>query len=1093
MQKIKFFIWCISISLICTTCTKDNVKPEPEKPTENNKPKVIVMDTAMVSKKLVEITTKDELVFSGLKTNETPPIGSIICSAPSDAAPQGYLYKVKQVTNSDGTTTITTEPATLEDAIEKIEISDRIDITNNIKEVLDKNGNPVSFTQSETIARSVSAYQSLKLSVNEKLQLANGVFAEIKGSLDIRNTLVADLVMDFWKINYFKIAIEPECKLKVDVKLKGELKGEKEVPLYTIKMVPITLNAGVIPIVLTPDVKVSLKISVSGSVEVSTTLINTDLKATFGVQYKDGQISFINEDNSKHEGLNDALNLKGEIELQPAFSYDVGIYNSSSYVGVFAAAFGKAKTDDIKIDPQISYGLKQFNPKIKVTAGLKLGPEAVLKIFKWDLGSFKPEITLISIPLWERTLFPEFSKIEISGTDNLKRKVSCTVTAYPFFTATNYGFCWGTKAFPQLGVDESKNLGKLESFATGDRPISINIDKLDPNRTYTVRPYFTNWLGTFYGASETFSTEQEKNLELSKTSVSVLSGKSESITITSGSGKYGVKSSNTNVAIASLSGNSITITGKNEGSATISVHDSLLVQTKTIAVTVMPFTIVPLSVSKDAVGINVGQSETISITSGGGFYTVTRGDVNIADISLTGSNGIKITGVSAGNTSFIIKDDKSGQQVTVSVTVAAMAEMVITPGDITLNVGESRQATVINGVGPYAFIIANTAIASVTQVGNILTIKGLAAGQTTISVRDFGTGQSKVINVMVSGGSSGIGWKMVACGHHFTAAIKTDGSLWAWGDNNMGQLGDGTTLSKAVPQKIGSDKNWSYVACVGQRTFAIKNDGSLWACGMAIDLITPVTTIMRIGNDNNWAKFSGGLAIKTNGELWEWRTTGLTRIGTDNNWQDADAGGCYMAIKTNGELWGWGDNKEGQLGDGTTISKSFPVRIGVSLWKQIACRDAHVTNSNSADGAGVTVGVKTDGTLWAWGSTGNLDGTQTYKILPYQIGASNDWKAISVGGGYYYTNSVLAIKNNGTLWGWGSNEYGRLGIGVSGTKISFPMQIGNDNKWVQIAAGPRHSFAIKSDGSLWGWGINATGALGDGTTTDRLVPTKISD
>ncbi len=345
------------------------------------------------------------------------------------------------------------------------------------------------------------------------------------------------------------------------------------------------------------------------------------------------------------------------------------------------------------------------------------------------------------------TTKPVISTASVTDITTTTASAGGNITSDGGASVTVRGVCWNTSPDPTIANSKTTN-------GTGPGSFTSNITGLTPNTKYYVKAYATNANGTGYGSERSFTTEK-KDFELSKTSVSVLGGKSESITITSGSGKYGVKSSNTNVATASLSGNSITITGKNEGSVTISVHDSLLAQTKTIAVTVTPFTIVPLSVSKDAVGINVGQSETVSIIQGSGDYTLISGNANIASVWKMNSTTITITGISAGSTSFIIKDNNSGQQVTIPVTVVAMAEMVITPGDITLNVGESRQATVINSVGPYAFIIANTTIASVTQVGNILTIKGLAAGQTTISVRDFGTGQSKVINVTVSGGSDG--------------------------------------------------------------------------------------------------------------------------------------------------------------------------------------------------------------------------------------------------------------------------------------------------------------------------------------------------
>ncbi|GAB3428769.1 hypothetical protein [Niabella aquatica] len=668
-------------------------------------------------------------------------------------------------------------------------------------------------------------------------------------------------------------------------------------------------------------------------------------------------------------------------------------------------------------------------------------------------------------------------------------------------TATARGVCWSTSPNPTIANSKT-------SDGTGPGSFTSNITGLTPDTKYYVRAYATNANGTGYGSERIFTTEK-KDLALSKTSISVLSGKSEFITITSGSGKYGVKSSNTNIATASVSGNSITITGKNEGSATISVHDSLLVQTKTIAVTVTPFTIVPLSVSKDAVGVNVGQSETISIIQGSGDYTLIPGNANITNVWQLNATTIKITGISAGNTSFIIKDDKSGQQVTVSVTVAAMAEMVITPESIALNAGESKQATITNGMGPYTFIIANTAIASVTQSGSILTIKGLTAGQTTISVRDFGTGQSKVINVTVSGGSSGIKWEMVEGSDHHSLGIKSDGSLWGWGESYF--IGNSAAGGiDPFPVRVGTASDWKQVVTGPQYSLGIRSDGSLWAWGtnnfgeLGDGTNTSRNVPMRIGTANDWKQVVAGyyhsLGIKSDGSLWAWGDNSYgelgdgtntnrnvpVRVGTASDWKQVVAGYYHsLGIRSDGSLWAWGFNLTGTLHDGSdpgTKSSNIPVRIStVTDWKQVAAGLSH------------NLGIKSDGSLWAWGynSYGELgDGTNTNRNVPVRVGTASDWKQV-VGGNQY----SLGIKSDGSLWGWGFNAYGQLGDGTA-THRNIPVRIGTASDWKQVVGCYQHSLSIKSDGSLWGWGWSAFLGIGHNKYSDffsQLVPLKISD
>jgi len=236
----------------------------------------------------------------------------------------------------------------------------------------------------------------------------------------------------------------------------------------------------------------------------------------------------------------------------------------------------------------------------------------------------------------------------------------------------------------------------------------------------------------------------------------------------------------------------------------------------------------------------------------------------------------------------------------------------------------------------------------------------------------------------------------LAVGYHHTLAIKKDGSLWAWGHNIDGQLGDGTTIDRSTPVKI----------------------------------------------MDNVATVSAGNAHT-------------------------------LAVKTDGTLWAWGSNYSGGLGDGTTTNKSKPVKI----------MDNVATVSAGQDH---TLAVKTDGTLWAWGDNnwGGLgDGTTTKRSTPFKV---MDNVATVSAGGYY----SLAIKKDGSLWAWGCNFTGQLGDGTT-IHRSTPVKI-MDNV-ATVSAGSFHSLAIKIDGSLWAWGVNNDGELGDGTTTERSTPVMIMD
>jgi alpha-tubulin suppressor-like RCC1 family protein len=271
--------------------------------------------------------------------------------------------------------------------------------------------------------------------------------------------------------------------------------------------------------------------------------------------------------------------------------------------------------------------------------------------------------------------------------------------------------------------------------------------------------------------------------------------------------------------------------------------------------------------------------------------------------------------------------------------------------------------------------------------------------------------------------------------------LKTDGSLWAWGGNLNGQIGDGTTTDRYSQVQIGT-KEWKQVSAGYNHTLAIKTDGSLWAWGFNM--------IGQLGDGTNIEKHSP------------------VRIGTASNWKQISAGYNYsVAIRTDGTLWAWGFNDKGQLGIGSTVIKNAPVKIGTSSdWKMVVARN------------NFTLAIKKDSTLWAWGCNdhGQLgDGTTIDKNAPVQIGTDKDWKTISAG-----WDHVLALKYNGTLWAWGRDNYGQLGDSTKANRLS-PGMVDNFSDWNDISAGNQHSLATKTDGTLWSWGYNYYGQLGNGS------------
>jgi alpha-tubulin suppressor-like RCC1 family protein len=337
-------------------------------------------------------------------------------------------------------------------------------------------------------------------------------------------------------------------------------------------------------------------------------------------------------------------------------------------------------------------------------------------------------------------------------------------------------------------------------------------------------------------------------------------------------------------------------------------------------------------------------------------------------------------------------------------------------------------------------------------------------------------------------------------------------SLYLWGRAHVGQIGDNNVgTGRSSPVQLTSSVSWSSADLGSQFAGAIKSDGTLWMWGgagggkLGINVSTNLSSPTQVGTDTNWSLISLGYfntaAIKTNGTLWSWGSNsnelGLNdiidrsspvQVGALTNWLKVQAMYTHcVAIKTDGTLWGWGANENGQIGDNTTILRSSPVQIGAGTdWTNLGGHKKGI------------IAQKSSGTIWTWGrNAGDNSGTLAlndaiHRSSPVQIGADTDW-ILSQGAGI--SASSFLTKTNGTLWGFGYNNYGLLGTN-NNIKRSSPVQIGSLTTWSKTAATSGTGFMVKTDGTLWASGNGEyygqlANNIGGGATNYKSSPVQI--
>lgn len=371
---------------------------------------------------------------------------------------------------------------------------------------------------------------------------------------------------------------------------------------------------------------------------------------------------------------------------------------------------------------------------------------------------------------------------------------------------------------------------------------------------------------------------------------------------------------------------------------------------------------------------------------------------------------------------------------------------------------------------------------------------------------------------------SDCGWTQIATGHEHSCGLKGDGTVWCWGRNQSGQIGDGTTQSRWTPVMIMGSV--SSIAAAHRSTCAVTNGGAAWCWG-----------------ENKWGQLGIGATSPDSCGGVDCATTPQQVSGLTDVEQITLEGAHTCVVLADDTVWCWGNNASGRLGDGTEVHRDQPVQVMTGA-RAVACGGAN------------TCAIANDQSLWCWGlnergqlGIGTNVGPETCSgfacaTTPQHVSSLSSAHAVDGGGSFscalsasslscwgvnerdarlgdgtlidrhaptliignvgVFSNGVshsCAIESGGASWCWGRNAEGQLGVGTaagpetcgSDSCSKSPVQVSNISNFTQISCGKTHTCALISDRTAWCWGDNDYGQLGDGTTQARLVPNPVTD
>jgi len=546
-----------------------------------------------------------------------------------------------------------------------------------------------------------------------------------------------------------------------------------------------------------------------------------------------------------------------------------------------------------------------------------------------------------------------------------------------------------------------------------------------------------------------------------------------------------------------------------------------------------PPTVASIAVAPSPGTLLVGSTAQLTATtkdSAGSVLTgraVTWASSNpaVATVSATGL----VTGVAVGSATIMATAEGKNGTAAVTVTVpppVPVASVTVAPATVLVGVTVQLTATTKDAAGnvltgrTVTWATSNPAVATVNFTG---LATGVAAGQATITATSEGQSGTAAITVSV------LTFATVSGGGDHTCGVTTGGAVYCWGNNGLGQLGNGTTTNSATPVAVAGGLTFATVsASTGSFTCGLTRGGAAYCWGAKDQLGTgsreQSSVPVAVAGGHSFSALSTGhdhaCALTANGTAYCWGYNQFDQLGTGpaGGPQFCDDFPCStvpaavsgeltfaaMSVGTGaigftcgltpgGAAYCWGDNGGGELGNGTTTNSSTPVAVGGGL-----------TFAAVSTGAYHSCGLTKNGAAYCWGDNddGALgDGSTASSSTPVAVSGGYTFTAVSAG-----LFNACGIATSGALYCWGYNGAGELGIGpTTGPEVCYPdmpdysepcstvpVAVSNGLKFAVVSVADYYTCGMTTGGAAYCWGANYYGQLGTGTTTSSTVPVKLA-